>query len=1027
MSVLPLLLALSGQATIHPSQAGVAVRDSSLQGLPLCVWNDSSLFTTLKKGIQEQGNRVFRFPNGSTSDQYHWNGKGSFDNDSIWIPDSTSYTAGWLGELVHRGITTSTYGFVRPSLIDDGDTNTYWWSNPDNQGSPGWFVLNLGAAKSVDSFALWLGDRRPDSVQILRWTGSGSVYPPPYQQDNGANWIEVARVPAAAFVGAKPSAAFKARYLGVRPIGTKNLAKGWQVREFEVLKSGAVVTNNLADGSTQDTVYATSVHPSSRAQSSSYNWTFQTFMDWIAKYPHASPMICVNYGSGTPQEAAAWVHYANVVKGYGIKRWQIGNETSGTWEEGGCVSARQYAERFVKYAQAMRAEDPSILIEGPVAASTGFLSQASGDFDGRSWMGGILHYVDSVEKATNARLIDGIDFHDYPYWFSGTPTADEMITKCDASGKAYDTLLALMDTAIASQASREVLMTEYNTSTVSSSLEMEASAGTAAGLQFAHFVQRFGDRGVTNLWELYEGGGTGPDGTYGSLSAFVKPTQGEWSSLGYPPNASFWTTRTIVRQWLDTAGNDTIMPIDAIAGARLFAVRNAGRVSVLAFNLGPDSASISLDGSLFPTGGDILSWGTGEYLWTGTSSSARAVPDNGPSSRTFATPSSAVGAKIPPYGMLVVRAAGRGKIVPHTAHWLASRTGVTTDDTVVVSGWTAGEGVNLVGGTWSVGGVSGTLSATDGAWDGPSESWTAKIPAGDIGVGAWTLKVAVADASGDTAVDSTSIKVTGTLRPVLLISNFDNTKLITTWNTKWNAYSADGATVSAKADTAGQINSYYLKDSLHLKQPSNLGYTTYFSTYIAPPSYFDSLRSAYNVVGLVFDIRSSHSNKSGSFYIYANTSNVTDYDNYGTALPNTAGAWVRDTVLFSDLKQGGWGAAVPFYLDSLTKVEFRAVDSGTAVLSLDNVAFLGTQGNSYLVGVAAKTTRIPLTLSGRRLTVDVDGAWTLRLVGANGRVSQRWTGTGASALAIEHTVGARWAILDNGGTRRTLALPPVLR
>ena len=38
---------------------------------------------------------------------------------------------------------------------------------------------------------------------------------------------------------------------------------------------------------------------------------------------------------------------------------------------------------------------------------------------------------------------------------------------------------------------------------------LPASAGTTAGLQLAHFIQRFGNRGVTNLWELFEGGGTG--------------------------------------------------------------------------------------------------------------------------------------------------------------------------------------------------------------------------------------------------------------------------------------------------------------------------------------------------------------------------------------------------------------------------------------------------------------------------------------------------------------------------------------
>jgi len=49
----------------------------------------------------------------------------------------------------------------------------------------------------------------------------------------------------------------------------------------------------------------------------------------------ADPIVTVNVGTGTPQEAAAWVHYANVVKGYGIRYWQIGNEWTATGRPGG--------------------------------------------------------------------------------------------------------------------------------------------------------------------------------------------------------------------------------------------------------------------------------------------------------------------------------------------------------------------------------------------------------------------------------------------------------------------------------------------------------------------------------------------------------------------------------------------------------------------------------------------------------------------------------------------------------------------
>jgi hypothetical protein len=55
---------------------------------------------------------------------------------------------------------------------------------------------------------------------------------------------------------------------------------------------------------------------------------FDSFMGTVKKIG-AQPIIIANYGTGTPQEAADWVQYANITKGYGAKYWEIGNELYG--------------------------------------------------------------------------------------------------------------------------------------------------------------------------------------------------------------------------------------------------------------------------------------------------------------------------------------------------------------------------------------------------------------------------------------------------------------------------------------------------------------------------------------------------------------------------------------------------------------------------------------------------------------------------------------------------------------------------
>lgn len=96
----------------------------------------------------------------------------------------------------------------------------------------------------------------------------------------------------------------------------------------------------------------------------------------FARAVGAEPSITVNVeGRGaTAEEAAAWVEYCNgpVTSKYGrmraanghaapfgVKYWEVGNEIWGDWVRGHS-DAETYARNYNRYAQAMRAVDPSI-------------------------------------------------------------------------------------------------------------------------------------------------------------------------------------------------------------------------------------------------------------------------------------------------------------------------------------------------------------------------------------------------------------------------------------------------------------------------------------------------------------------------------------------------------------------------------------------------------------------------------------------------------------------------------------------
>ncbi len=97
-------------------------------------------------------------------------------------------------------------------------------------------------------------------------------------------------------------------------------------------------------------------------------WTWATSFDafaGVATALEAHVFISVNYGTGTPEEAAAWVAYANVEKGCGFRYWEIGNENYGAWETDAQAVPHDpytYAVRTRDYAAAMKAVDPTVRV-----------------------------------------------------------------------------------------------------------------------------------------------------------------------------------------------------------------------------------------------------------------------------------------------------------------------------------------------------------------------------------------------------------------------------------------------------------------------------------------------------------------------------------------------------------------------------------------------------------------------------------------------------------------------------------------
>ena len=90
------------------------------------------------------------------------------------------------------------------------------------------------------------------------------------------------------------------------------------------------------------------------------------------------PYICLNMGTGTLEEALAWVEYCNSAANtywaarrgdngraepYRVRYWALGNEMYGAWQVG-AMSAEEYVREATRWARAIRMLDPGAALIG---------------------------------------------------------------------------------------------------------------------------------------------------------------------------------------------------------------------------------------------------------------------------------------------------------------------------------------------------------------------------------------------------------------------------------------------------------------------------------------------------------------------------------------------------------------------------------------------------------------------------------------------------------------------------------------
>ncbi len=149
----------------------------------------------------------------------------------------------------------------------------------------------------------------------------------------------------------------------------------------------------------------------------------------LATNLNAQVFITVNYGSGSSNEAAAWVLSDNVTNHCGFKYWEIGNECYGSWETNVNDATHDpftYAVRAAGYYQLMKAADPTIKIGVVVVPGENSYSNNAAHFEMNPRTGGKHYGWTPVMLATLKSLGITPDFavyHFYPQFSSANSAA----------------------------------------------------------------------------------------------------------------------------------------------------------------------------------------------------------------------------------------------------------------------------------------------------------------------------------------------------------------------------------------------------------------------------------------------------------------------------------------------------------------------------------------------------------------------------------------------------------------------------
>jgi hypothetical protein len=375
------------------------------------------------------------------TEAWHWNPTGTWSDPSgegyfVGSSDPTEmirYSYGY--PLPHRGVTrddgTETVSYSR---LTDGDSHTYWKSNPylsheftgeDDSRNPQWVFFDLANVQSVEAIRIAWGDPYARQYAVQFFTGEDPIRAPtkgvwqnfPFglipEGKGGTATIRLASSPV------------PVRWVRIWMTQSSNTCDdhgasdrrncvGYAIHELYMGTLGPTgefhdILRHTPDQD-QTPTYCSSVDPWHQASDVDKSGRAQVGFDlfYTAGYTRALPaMVPIALIYSTPEDAAAQIAYLKK-RNYPISYIEMGEEPDGHY-----MLPEDYAALYLQFATAIHKVDPSLKLGGPIFTGQNKDIEVWADAEGRtSWTGRFIDYLKRHNRLSDLAFFS---FEHYPY------------------------------------------------------------------------------------------------------------------------------------------------------------------------------------------------------------------------------------------------------------------------------------------------------------------------------------------------------------------------------------------------------------------------------------------------------------------------------------------------------------------------------------------------------------------------------------------------------------------------------------